>query len=342
MTLSLDGAVLRGNLHCPNVESLQPCVVLLHGAAWGERRFYKAFVDRFTAEGMAVLAFDRRGSGDSTGEGNMDITRWADDAGAVRGWAAARPEIDSARVALWGYSNGAWVAAAAAARVDAPGALVMAGASAVSPYRAEVFRRVTDLRSQGIGAETLAAVEEAWTLIFECVGAGLFDDDRQRRLAVVKDLILADTKLEALPVPAFVMANPLLDSVPRFDRPPLDGDLASMAGTVPSMAYDPVPDLRKLRWPTLVVLAENDENLPVSESVRIFSDLARSRPVGEFEVVVVQGVGHAFTRQPMADRDGGASPLPLTAADFAPGYLDTMASWLARRLGASGTAPAGR
>lgn len=332
MVVEAGGATLHGTLHLARGGAEpQPAIVLLHGASGGERTSFPAYVERFRSEGIAVVTFDRRGSGQSTGAPDMDIERWAADAASVHHWTAAQHAVDPGRVALWGYSNGAWVAADAA-RVSSCAALVLAGAAAVSPGRSEAYRRVEDLRPFGIADATLDAIYEAWSIIFDCLGAGLWDAERKRRLEAARSVIEADTSLPSVPVPEFVRANPRLDSIPRFDRPPLDGDLGALAGAMPWMAYDPLPALAATTCPVLVMLAERDLNNPSAESAPLFREAATGR-AGPMTVVVIPGASHSFTLQPRTDRDVLAGAPPPSVEDLLPEYLETMARWLAEQLG---------
>jgi pimeloyl-ACP methyl ester carboxylesterase len=318
---------LAGEIVAPDSGQPFPAVVMLHGAGHGERDFYRTIAERFAEEGVASLIFDRRGHGASGGERDMDLFVLGRDAEAAWQFLAQQQEVDSSRTGLWGYSNGAWVASLAAAELPDVAFLVLTGAAAVTPGRAEAYRRAHDLRTQGIAAETVAAVERAWTLIFGYVGSGA-QDHPGKELARLSEVIREDTTLQGLSVPEFVRERPELDSVPRFDRPPLDGSLDALAGSSPDMGYDPIPVLMSLGCPTLVVLAEHDANIPPEESLGQFNLVARSR--SNVRVEMLRGAGHSFTAVPVSERDGSELlRRPLRRDEYHPGYLDLMSAWLA-------------
>lgn len=322
------GATLAGGLVLPDGEPPFPGVVLLHAAGWGEREFYRVFAECFAEVGIASLIFDRRGHGESNGPPDMDLFVLGHDGAAVYRWLAEQPEIDARRVGLWGYSNGAWVAPLAAAEVVEPAFLVLTGAAGVTPGRAEAYRRARDLRDQGISQATADAVERAWTLIFDYAATGAPDGDPASELAPLAAVIGADSALNALAVPEFVRERPELDSVPRFDRPPLNGPLVAIAGSSPDMGYDPIPDLLGLTCPTLVVLAEDDANVAPVESLHSFDALARARRGVRVEMLT--GANHLFARNAASERD---SPeflqRPMRGEELDPRYLELMSGWLA-------------
>ncbi len=317
------GNVLSGTLTLPEGEGPHPVVILLHGASWGLRKFYDAFVEAFLEAGVGSFAFDRRGEGESTGSSEQDIFAFADDAVAAWETVRARRGVDAKRVGLWGYSNGAWVAAIAAGRLPGAAFLLLTGASGVSPAESEAYRRTEDLRAQGIAAATLEAVQRTWTIVFDYIAHGTWDADWDDELAALRRRLSADPRLYDLPIPEMVRANPALDSVPRFESPMFQDIQGRLGGINPDFGFDPIPTLRGVRCPILVVLAEHDQNLPPMESALRFRQLGAELPSGQLELRVLP-TGHQF------GVPSAFPPVPPGPSDFLPGYLDLMAEWLAR------------
>lgn len=100
------GDTLRADLYLPTGVQQPPVVVMAHGFG-GERRFrLPAFAEYFASNGLAVLLFDYRGFGDSQGQprGFVDPERHLEDYAGAVAFARSLPEVDGARVALWGTS----------------------------------------------------------------------------------------------------------------------------------------------------------------------------------------------------------------------------------------------
>lgn len=74
---------------------------------WGDQGL-DAFGERFAAAGFAVLAFDYRHFGDSTGEPHslFHAGRQREDWRAALTFARSLDRVDAARVAIWGFSMG--------------------------------------------------------------------------------------------------------------------------------------------------------------------------------------------------------------------------------------------
>ena len=94
-----------------------PCLVMGHGGSATKRLGLPRYAAKFTARGLAVLAFDYRGWGASGGEPRQvaDAAAQRDDYRAAIRYARAHPGIDAGRVAVWGTSfSGGHVLAVAA------------------------------------------------------------------------------------------------------------------------------------------------------------------------------------------------------------------------------------
>jgi uncharacterized protein len=94
-----------------------PCVVMAHGFSATREDTLPAYAERFAAAGMAVLLFDYRHFGASTGEPPqlLDIGRQQADYRAAIAFARTLGGIDAHRIALFGtsFSGGHVVAVAA-------------------------------------------------------------------------------------------------------------------------------------------------------------------------------------------------------------------------------------
>lgn len=109
---------LHGQLFLPRwKEGPLPAAVIVHGSdpsTWQDMRLYGW---RLAPQGMAVLMYDKRGVGESTGkyapigirESSDRLLDLARDASAWVSWLAAQPEVDPARVGLIGGSQAGWV-----------------------------------------------------------------------------------------------------------------------------------------------------------------------------------------------------------------------------------------
>src|SRR5579862_7212534 len=125
------GAHLAFTLDLPAGRGPFPAVVFGHGSGRVTRDRLKFAADAFTRMGFAVLRFDKRGVGESTGQfvfvGTHDsptvFPELAADIGAGVRFLRTRPEIDPRRIGLSGWSQAGWILPIVAR--DVPGVAFM-------------------------------------------------------------------------------------------------------------------------------------------------------------------------------------------------------------------------
>ena len=85
-----------------------PCVLMAHGATATADLVLPAYAERFVGRRMVVVTFDYRHFGASAGEPRqlISIPSQLEDLRAALGFCRSLPQVDPARVALWGTSLG--------------------------------------------------------------------------------------------------------------------------------------------------------------------------------------------------------------------------------------------
>ncbi len=119
------GVTLSGTLTVPPGAGPHPAVAWVHGSGRTERAYLPDLQALLLHHGIAVLAYDKRGIGQSGGSypgespypSTIDVL--ARDADAAVRFLAARPEIDRDRVGLAGHSQAGWIIPLAASREPA-------------------------------------------------------------------------------------------------------------------------------------------------------------------------------------------------------------------------------
>jgi cephalosporin-C deacetylase-like acetyl esterase len=102
-----EGVTLRGWLY-PGVGAVAPGagLVMAHGFSATKEMALDRFAEAFAAAGITVLAYDHRCLGASDGEPRQLVDPYLQARGyrAAVDWLCARPEVDPARVGIWGSS----------------------------------------------------------------------------------------------------------------------------------------------------------------------------------------------------------------------------------------------
>jgi pimeloyl-ACP methyl ester carboxylesterase len=130
--------LLQGTLYVPATPGPHPAVVLAHGSEASDRDSFGPIPFALVSRGFAVLVYDKRGTGRSTGSWRtVGLEPLAQDVAAGIVWLRKQPGIDPRRVGIYGTSEGGWVAAAASARV--PGVAFVVTASGGARTKADAY-----------------------------------------------------------------------------------------------------------------------------------------------------------------------------------------------------------
>jgi pimeloyl-ACP methyl ester carboxylesterase len=133
---SFDGTRIAGSLFRPPGEGPFPAIVWVHGSGRATREQAGSWPYFLTHLGFAVLAVDKRGTGQSTGDyrlpdGGSDnlphMRRRSRDVAAAVQTLAARPDIREDCIGLCGASQAGWVIPLAVSRCDVAFAVVLSG-----------------------------------------------------------------------------------------------------------------------------------------------------------------------------------------------------------------------
>jgi dienelactone hydrolase len=130
------GARLAFSLDLPAGSGPFPAIVMGHGSGLITRDQLRWMASRFTQLGFAVLRFDKRGVGESTGEysgvgvsnGDRMFALLAGDMAAGVRFLRTRPEIDGRKIGLAGMSQAGWIVPHAARELgDATFMVILSG-----------------------------------------------------------------------------------------------------------------------------------------------------------------------------------------------------------------------
>ena len=133
---------IKGSLYRPRGHRGRlPLIALAHGSEEADRYSFGPIPLVLAANGFAVLAYDKRGSGASTGDWKAaGVEELAGDLVAAIRAVSKRPDIDTSRIAVLGTSEGGWVAPLAASRLRTIKAIVAISGGARTKGDAYVYK----------------------------------------------------------------------------------------------------------------------------------------------------------------------------------------------------------
>ncbi len=249
-----------------------PAVLILPGSGPSTRSKSQPFAEPFLRAGLAVLTFDKRGCGESTGSWlTSSLEDMAKDGQVLLDWLKARPDIDGAGVGLVGVSQGGWVAPlVASGRTDVAFVIGLTGGG-VSPRVIERFdyeRRLERAAVQGADLEVARKTIDAY---FAYLSGEVSQTAVTSLLEAGKDRSW----------PGDLGISRVLPS--EAQRPAW-----SWVAT-----FDPGPSVRALRVPVLALIGGRDRD-PALETAAWQAALT-TNPDPRTEIRVVPGAGHVLT-----------------------------------------------
>jgi pimeloyl-ACP methyl ester carboxylesterase len=266
---------LSGALLLPEASQKVPAVVILHGSGRENRSGGWFLGEQLAANGVAVLVYDKRGTGKSAGDwktaGPEDL---ANDAAAAIALLAARPEVDPHRIGVGGGSQASWIAALALSR--RPEVAFLFFKSGPLTTVAEEGHYDVEVKLERFSAEDRA---EALSLL-------RLDDEVTRSGHGYPELLAAQERLRSRPwfTALGFEAVPAEDPARLLHRKWLD--------------LDPVPLLRQHPRPTLWIYGGKDRTVPAQASAEIARKLQSAGL--PFTVRMLPEADHAMLRGPPA------------------------------------------
>ncbi len=287
-----------------------PLVVFVHGSektpAIGG---YYPYV--FAAEGLAVFAYDKRGTGASEGDYTQNFELLADDAAAALAQARTLAAGRYSRAGFFGGSQGGWVAPRAAALAHADYVAVGFGL-VMTPLEEDQQQVVLEMKEKGYDDTAIAQAREVADAAGQVMASHFTSGYEQ--------LAAAKRRYAGKPWLARIEGE--------FTGPLLSEDEADLRRTGAARydnlnivwTYDAVAAIRALDIPQLWVLAGDDREAPNAVTRQRLADLKRQgRPI---ELYLFPHTDHGMYEFVQA-ADGTRQVTHITE-----GYFRLLADWI--------------
>jgi pimeloyl-ACP methyl ester carboxylesterase len=317
LTFRSGDVMLSGTLLIPASKGPHPAIVLGHGSGAQDRNGYVANIrfmaDHLARHGIAVLTYDKRGSGRSTGQwATASFSDLAEDLIAGIRTLRARSDIIPTQVGVGGSSQVGWVAAKAVARLPdiAFVMIISAGGSGYTVEEQNLYNTEVEMRAAQISEERIARALDLQRRFFDVLRRGEGTDASSYDEAVRsarQDTVLAD------------WIFPLSSEIDWRNR--------STWYTALEVAFDPLPAWRSYKGPVLGVFGELDAQTPVAGVVPRFTDALLSRKGADFTISVFANASHLLMEATRASDDELAQLQRMV-----PGFYDLVSEWLWGRL----------
>lgn len=321
-----DGGVqLAGSLTRPRTASKSAAVLLIPGSGPQDRdellcghRPFLVLADHLTRSGIAVLRLDDRGVGGSTGNKNLctheDLLR---DVRAALDFMAGHDALDPSRLGLVGHSEGAILAAAAAARQPDVSLIVLMACPSLPGEQS--------IHEQSARIARLAGASEAQIAHEHRMNDAVFRILRQPLLpAMTRDRITS--------VLAAHLSN--WPGVPADDDVLLAENVNTMVDIVLAPAFrafltcDPAFHLRSVRCPVLALFGGLDVQVNPASHMPALSEALGAAGNPDVAIEEWPGLNHLF----QTAGTGAISEYVAIEETIAPSVLARISEWICSRV----------
>jgi pimeloyl-ACP methyl ester carboxylesterase len=293
---------LAGTLSLPLKKGRHPAVILISGSDPNTRG--KGLPQFFAQHGIAALAYDKRGSGASTGTlTGATVLDMAGDVSAGVRYLQQRPDIDPGKVGVWAVSQGGWMAPVVATTTPNVAFVILHAGPAVSPRLQSRMELVSSFPSRfGLKQDELNEAISYQNLYFDAMNS----DEAYDKLQATYQ------QLQARGV--------------RWAWNPGTKEQLRAQWTRPNVDFDPVPFLERVQCPVIAFFGEKDGLVPPEGNVAIMEAALKKAGNKDVTIKVLPGVNHLFQLPGMGSygyQSSGKTP---------DGYYDVMIPWLKKRV----------
>jgi uncharacterized protein len=304
----VQGDTLAGTLTIPPGAGPFTAVLLITGSGPQDRDEtllgHKPFLvlsDWLTRKGIEVLRVDDRGVGKSTGVfGTATTADFATDVEAGVAFLKTRPEVNAKKIGLIGHSEGGIIAPMVAARNADVGFIVMMAGSGVPGDQILVEQRKLIAEAGGVSKEQAEkdAVEErgVLALVVKEKDSPELEKDLKTKLGTDGNEAEMGAQVKTLTSPWF-----------RY-----------------FLAYDPGPELRKVKCPVLVLSGEKDLQVPPAQNLPVIRKDLEDGGNTNFEVVELPGLNHLF----QTATTGSPNEYARIEETMSPVALEKISGWI--------------
>lgn len=316
-----DNVTLAGTLTIPKGDGPFPAMILISGSGPQDRdetifehKPFLVIADHLTQKGIAVLRFDDRGVGESTGNfATATSEDFACDVSAGVDFLTSHPGIDASKIGLIGHSEGGLIAPIVANDTDKVAMIVLLAGPGVDGGEILVSQTRAMAEAAGASSELIDAQEKLMTTLVERL-SGSDEELTSDYLDSVVDEVTAT--LEDADKQALQAAK---GSMIQFGTPWFRY----------FVRHDPAGTLKMVKCPVLAINGTKDLQVLADLNVDAIQAALEAGENGDWEVQKLANLNHLFQE---TDGPGLGAEYGQLEETFSPTALEVISTWLLDRV----------
>jgi len=308
---SAAGVKISGVLSVPQGKGPFPATILVAGSGPHTRdedvfnhKVFLILADALNRAGIAVLRYDKRGVGASTGDyANATTMDFTTDARAAVNWLKKRSEIDSAHIGIVGHSEGGLIAPAIAVSDPSVSFVVLMAGPGLPLDQVLLMQQAAILRAAGQSEAVIATTEKENKALFDMIKAAQSLEDAKAKASAMAASLVAEGKMTKA-----------------------DADTAFATVTTPwfyeIIRYDPRSNLTEVKVPVLAINGALDMQVPSKEDLAAIKEALKNNL--DTTVIELPGLNHLF----QTAQTGAITEYAGIEETMSPVALKTITDWV--------------
>ena len=298
---------LAGTLISPTTQGPHPAVILVHASGAEDREYLLPFARFLIRHGMAVLGYDKRGVGASTGDWNKaSFDDLAGDVVAAFEYLKSRNDIRRAEIGMLGWSQAGWVMPLAATRAKDFAFLISISGAGVSGAESTIDQARNEMAANGMRPQMVDQIVELMRLQYNYLRTGQGWD----RYLAARETLAA--RMGGNPPEAFPATRD--DPYLQFIRP--------------LILHDPAPTIRQLQLPVLALFGELDNNILAEKNRAAWDAALTAGGNRDYTLRILPKANHILLEAKV-----GNNAEMKSLRRFVPAYSETVLAWLSKHVG---------
>jgi len=318
-----------GTLTIPFKEGKHPALVMITGSGPQDRneeilgfKIFGIIADHLTRNGIAVLRYDDRNVGKSKGTDVSKSTTadFADDVIKAVEFLKTRSDINPQQIGLFGHSEGGIVAPLAASVTNEIAFIVLMAGTSVNGEDIIIEQSRLIMIANGEADSNITS-----SLAFS----------KKIMDAVIKNEDLTELKKE-LKEEFIKSYDDLSEDMKKSITNKEEYADSRVEGTIQAFSspwmkffldYNPAPALERVKCPVLALFGELDLQVPPAQNETLMKEALIKGGNKDFTIKLIPKANHLFQEA----TNGSPKEYGDLKKEFAPGFLETITSWLLER-----------
>lgn len=311
---------LAGTYSVPQGVGPFPAVILVHGSGPNTRneeifghKIFLVLADHLNRQGIAVLRYDKRGTGASKGDyAKATSVDFSDDAHAALAYLRNRTEVNQEKIGVIGHSEGGMIAPMLANHDEHLAFLVMLAGPGIRGDKLLPEQKRLVMKAGGASDKDIADTVKSDQIIYTAIAHSTSDVQAVRAVETILQNLVKEKQI----------SNAQADALLRQVTSPW---------MLYFLSYDPAPELRKLQLAILVLNGEKDMQVPAKMNLNAIRDALVNN--NKATIKELPQLNHLF----QTAETGSPSEYGSIEETFAPSALKIISDWIHQQTLSSGS-----